>query len=328
MKKVISILLVVAMLCCFMVTPVSADETATASVYGAAVTVNTGDTVTMIINIGSNPGYRSYKIVLGYDASALEAVSVSGNVTSNTNTAGKVIATFASATKVEGNGQLFSVSFKVKGTCGTYPVSVSVSELYTDGTVALGYTTAAGSVTVNHAWVKGNTVAPTCTTDGYTVYTCSNCGATENRDIVAAGHKPAAAVKENVVASTCVKAGGYDSVVYCSVCGEELSREWVDSALADHKYGNAVSKNDDVHTYTCSVCDHTYDEAHDKDEDDYHYWCTKCDWKKDKPTNPSSPDPDEPVLGDVESQFNFGLIALIAVVACGAAYIGKRKFVK
>lgn len=327
MKKVISILLVVAMLCCFMVTPVSADETATASVYGAAVTANTGDTVTMSINIGSNPGYRSYKIVLGYDASALEAVSVSNNVTSNTNTAGKVIATFASATKVEGNGQLFSVSFKVKGTCGTYPVSVSVSELYTDGTVALGYTTASGSVTVNHAWVKGNTVAPTCTTDGYTVYTCSNCGATENRDIVAAAHKPGTAVMENVVASTCTTAGGYDSVVYCSVCGEELSREWVASDLAAHNRSVSI-KDDEYHTWTCKVCSDKYDEKHTVEEDDYHYWCDICGWEKDKPTNPVSPDPDEPVLGDVESQFNFGLIALIAVVACGAAYIGKRKFVK
>lgn len=326
MKKVISILLVIAMLSCFMVTTVSADETAAASVYGAAVSGKTGDTVTMGINIGNNPGYRSFKIVLGYNADALEVASVSGNVTSNTNTAGKVIATFGSATKVEGDGQLFSVSFKIKGGCGTYPVSVSVSELYTDGTVALSYTTASGSVTVDHSWVKGNTVAPTCTEKGYTVYTCSVCGATENRDFVDGAHVPGAAVKENVVVGSCNKPGSYDSVVYCSVCGVELSRETITGTPDDHQYGVDI-KDDVYHTYTCKVCAHAYDEEHDVQEDDYHYWCEICGWEKEKPAPGPGPDPEEPILGDVESQFNFGLVALIAV-ACGAAFVFKRKLVK
>lgn len=40
-------------------------------------------------------------------------------------------------------------------------------------------------VRVNHEFVKGETVAPTCQADGYTVYTCA-CGLSENRDVVAA----------------------------------------------------------------------------------------------------------------------------------------------
>ena len=39
---------------------------------------------------------------------------------------------------------------------------------------------------LGHDYVKGETVAPTIGEDGYTVYTCSRCGATENRDIVPA----------------------------------------------------------------------------------------------------------------------------------------------
>ena len=81
----------------------------------------------------------------------------------------------------------------------------------------------------------------------------------------------------------------------------------------------------DVH-YTCKACSDAYDEKHTIEEDDYHYWCGICGWEKEKDI-PVSPDPEEPVLGDVESQFNFGLVALIAI-ACGAAYICKRKFVK
>ncbi|MBR0510377.1 MAG: leucine-rich repeat protein [Clostridia bacterium] len=38
-------------------------------------------------------------------------------------------------------------------------------------------------------------------------------------------HTPGAAVIENKVAATFDKEGGYDTVVYCSICGEELSRE-------------------------------------------------------------------------------------------------------
>ena len=43
--------------------------------------------------------------------------------------------------------------------------------------------------TGDHTWVKGETTAPTCEAEGYTVYTCSECGKSENRDKVpATGH--------------------------------------------------------------------------------------------------------------------------------------------
>ncbi|MBQ7637463.1 MAG: hypothetical protein IJS90_01005, partial [Clostridia bacterium] len=42
---------------------------------------------------------------------------------------------------------------------------------------------------------------------------------------VCATHTPAEAVRENEVAATCSSDGSYDSVVYCSVCEAELSRD-------------------------------------------------------------------------------------------------------
>ena len=71
--------------------------------------------------------------------------------------------------------------------------------------------------------------APTCTEDGYTTMTCDRgCGHTEVVDIVtASGHKNAEPVKENEVPASCMTDGSYDSVVYCSVCKEEQSREAV-----------------------------------------------------------------------------------------------------
>ena len=65
-------------------------------------------------------------------------------------------------------------------------------------------------------FVAGETVAPTCTEAGYTVYNCT-CGATENRDEVAAtGHDEVT----TTVDSTCAVAGY--TVLTCATCEVEL----------------------------------------------------------------------------------------------------------
>ena len=75
---------------------------------------------------------------------------------------------------------------------------------------------------------------PTCTAEGYTTYTCSVCGDEYVDDKVAAlGHTEAEAVEENRVEATYEAAGSYDSVVYCSVCGAELSRETKEIPMLD-----------------------------------------------------------------------------------------------
>ncbi|MBQ1390389.1 MAG: InlB B-repeat-containing protein, partial [Firmicutes bacterium] len=49
-------------------------------------------------------------------------------------------------------------------------------------------------------------------------------------------HTPDAAVRENVKAATCTAAGSYEEVVYCSVCGSELSRETKTIAALGHTW--------------------------------------------------------------------------------------------
>ncbi|MBR5460356.1 MAG: hypothetical protein IKV53_05765, partial [Clostridia bacterium] len=67
--------------------------------------------------------------------------------------------------------------------------------------------------------------APTCTTEGYTTYTCTVCGDTYVADnVAAAGHVDGAPVTENSVDATCTVAGGYDIVTYCTECNAETSR--------------------------------------------------------------------------------------------------------
>ena len=76
---------------------------------------------------------------------------------------------------------------------------------------------------------------PTCTEQGYTTYTCPEDGESYVGDYVEPlGHTPSEAVKENVVDATCLGGGSYDLTIYCSVCGEELSRESVEVEKKDH----------------------------------------------------------------------------------------------
>lgn len=86
----------------------------------------------------------------------------------------------------------------------------------------------------------------TCTQDGTkTAYCDRKCGAADTiTDIGSAHHTPATAVVENNVPATCTTAGSYDSVVKCSVCNTELSRETVNvPATGVHTADEAVEEN-------------------------------------------------------------------------------------
>ena len=56
-------------------------------------------------------------------------------------------------------------------------------------------------------------------------------------------HTPADAVIENNVAPDCEKEGSYDNVVYCTACGEEISRETVTVKANGHTDGETVVEN-------------------------------------------------------------------------------------
>ncbi len=97
------------------------------------------------------------------------------------------------------------------------------------------------SETVNTA--SEVTKSATCTEPGETTYTAvfeNPAFAAQTKtvaDIPAAGHTPGEPVEENRVEPTCTEPGGYDSVVYCTVCGEELSRERVVLPALGHDWG-------------------------------------------------------------------------------------------
>ncbi|MCD8315518.1 MAG: hypothetical protein LUD44_07810, partial [Firmicutes bacterium] len=95
-----------------------------------------------------------------------------------------------------------------------------------------------------HSWDEGIvTIAATCTETGVKVYTCSECGQTKIEIIEATGHTLGEAVTENEVAASHSTDGSYDSVVYCTVCGEELSRETVTVSAGVRTAGEAKKEN-------------------------------------------------------------------------------------
>ena len=111
-----------------------------------------------------------------------------------------------------------------------------------------------------------NAKEATCTEAGYTGdEICTKCGETvkTGEEIPALGHTSAEAVRENEVAATCTEAGSYDEVVYCSVCGEEISRETKNVEAAGHTEeiveGKAATCTEAGLTEgkKCSVCGET-----------------------------------------------------------------------
>ena len=153
---------------------------------------------------------------------------------------------------------------------------------------------------LGHSYDEGTvTTEPTCTEEGVMTYTCSVCEDTYTESIEATGHTESDTVIENEVAATCTETGSYDSVVYCSVCGEEISRETVTIEALGHSYNDGIvttevtCTQDGVITFTCSVCGdtytaiveslgHSYDsgtvtkEATEDEEGEITYTCIQC----------------------------------------------------
>lgn len=92
-------------------------------------------------------------------------------------------------------------------------------------------------------------VTPTCV-DGHTAgYYCGDCNAYVSGKVIPAvdEHKPGAEVDENIVSPDCTTAGSKDVVTYCTVCGEEASRETVTLDATSHT-------DNDADGY-CNICD-------------------------------------------------------------------------
>lgn len=164
----------------------------------------------------------------------------------------------------------------------------------------------------NPQTMDSNIVDATCGKDGSKTVTtsCSDCGyviSVENNVVIPAtnNHTPAAAVKENVKPATCETAETYDSVVYCSVCGQEISRtQMTGEAALGHKWGEwkhdaATAEANATHTRVCAndashketkACDFTAKVTQEATLDQAEittYTCKDCGYSYTKETAPA-----------------------------------------
>ena len=75
---------------------------------------------------------------------------------------------------------------------------------------------------VVHEWWQYHRVPVTCTTDGYVVWECRKCGATEKRDIVKASHQNPTTLY-SIKDATCTEAG--IDKKFCKECGETWDKD-------------------------------------------------------------------------------------------------------
>lgn len=164
----------------------------------------------------------------------------------------------------------------------------------------------------NPRTMDSNIVDATCGKDGSKTVTtsCSDCGyviSVENNVVIPAtkNHTPAAAVKENVKPATCETAETYDSVVYCSVCGQEISRtQMTGEAALGHKWGewkhdDSTAKAESKHTRTCendathtdsAACNFTSQVTQNQTADQPEittYTCKDCGYSYTEETKPA-----------------------------------------
>ncbi len=222
MKKIISLLAVVALVAC-LATAAFAAEACTLTID--SVETSAGETVTLNVVIDVNPGVTAVSLAFTADE-GLELVEISADghvlegATVNAAT-GKV--SYAASSANTGVGTLLTLTYKVADDAanGEYKVTATGKLVNNEGGTRVQHdmTVVAGVVTVScaHEYTKEITTVADCCTTGVITYTCSKCGDTYTEEYydtanhIAKGHVEA-------VAATCWENGNLE-YWYCDACG-------------------------------------------------------------------------------------------------------------
>lgn len=142
---------------------------------------------------------------------------------------------------VEGEGVIEVI---VEPTC-TLPGSYDVVFYCTEcGEEIRRYTSYSGAL--GHTWDEENGVVtePTCEDEGYTTYTCTICGETEDHDYVEAlGHTEGEPEITDENPATCTTPGSYGTVTYCTECGAVVTTGGGTIEALGHTPAAAVKEN-------------------------------------------------------------------------------------
>ena len=134
---------------------------------------------------------------------------------------------------------------------------------------------------LGHDWNEDFTVdkEATCEETGLKSIHCKRCDSKKDETVIPAkGHVAGEKKIENATEAVCEVGGSYDEVVYCTVCGKELSRTTVKTEAKGHKWNpgtittEPTCTEEGVKTFECTVCGKTKTEkvealGHDWDND-------------------------------------------------------------
>lgn len=173
----------------------------------AASTSGTYSVFTITVDGIASSGFNASESVRVYKGASITVSVSSGNITSATLTC------TANGTTKYGPGSLTGAGWSAgTGKTGTWTGSAASFTLVASANQArisdfsITYEAGGDDPSHTHNWVAGTVHAPTCTEQGYTEYTCSECEETKHDDFVSAlGHDYGAWTQ--VTAPTCLTAG-------------------------------------------------------------------------------------------------------------------------
>ena len=245
MKRFLSIFLIIAVVCSFVI-PVNASSPAV-SVSSSKTAVNIGDTVTISVKLASGSNLGAIDLNVKFNTSEFQYVSGSaktGGLFTMENTvdkAGNIRYLGVTDGVANGAGTLVSIKLKVLKYGGK--ISVSVSEAIDGNDKDVTSTVSASGITLKCAHGKAEwkvTKKATCTEKGVETGTCP-CGHTSTRDISKTEHKVG---KYTVTKEpTCTEKGTKKAV--CTVCNKEFTEE---IKATGHTYGEWIVVNDATET--------------------------------------------------------------------------------
>ena len=244
---------------------VEAESTASA-ISSQPMIYNAGEEIKVTLRIGRNTGVTSVMLYIDYDETVLELIEYTAagllteddSLTAYSTSKGDAYLAFYSHNHPNvscATGVLAEITFQAKAVCAA-DTSVQVSlfqnneglctlwDKNTNTTKPVPFSSENAHFSVHSIDAgEGVVTAPTCQEGGYTTYVCRACKETVIGNLTGAtGHTAGEAVEENRVEPTCTEDGSYDSVVYCTVCESEISRETVTIGAVGHTAGEAVAK--------------------------------------------------------------------------------------
>ena len=278
LKKISAIFLAAALMLFSLATVAGAEDTkifevevealtTTSTLSSSPIIYSPGEEFTVKISAGQNTGITSVKFKIDYDETALEVVSdkckatnlftASDELTHKVSSTGDGYFLFDSDNYPQistATGTFVELTFVAKEVCvKNSAVAVSLFKnsdgfcmvQTASGLEVVPFASNGDTFSIHDLDTENKIITPAkCLEDGYTTYSCKACNESVVGNVVpATGHTQAEPVVENTVAPTCTKEGSYESVVYCSVCHTELSRETKAIPVLAHTPAEAVEEN-------------------------------------------------------------------------------------